>query len=72
MYQIDRDLLGYYVKKANTTYAALAEEMDIDRSTLSRHIATNTLTVAEMYVFIRALSLTKEDVFLIFFAKKVA
>ena len=34
MYQIDRDLLGYYVKKANTTYAALAEEMDIDRSTL--------------------------------------
>ena len=69
MYQIDRDLLGYYVKKANTTYA---EEMDIDRSTLSRHIATNTLTVAEMYVFITALSLTKEDVFLIFFAKKVA
>jgi len=72
MYQIDRDLLGYYVKKANTTYAALAEEMGIDRSTLSRHIATNTLTVAEMYVLISELKLTQEVVFQIFFAEKVA
>lgn len=72
MYQIDRDLLSYYVKKANTTYSALAEQMGIDRSTLNRHLATNTLTVAELYVLISALKLTSEVVFQIFFAEKVA
>lgn len=69
---IDRDLLLYKVKQANTTYDALADELGLDRTTWYRHLREGSMTVAEMHEIIRILKLSVEDVLAIFFAKKVA
>ena len=69
---IDRDLLSYHLKKANTNQNGLALELGIDRTTLIRHLAKGTLTLGELYGIIRFLHLSDEDVKKIFFAQKVA
>ena len=61
MVGINRDLLLYHVRTANTTYDALASEMGIDRSTLYRHLRAGSLTVAEMHSIIKSLHLSLED-----------
>lgn len=69
---IDKDLLSYYLKKANTNQNGLALELGIDRTTLIRHLAKGTLTLGELYATIKFLKLSDEDVKRIFFAKEVA
>ncbi len=72
MFFIDRDLLLYKVKQANTTYDAIIKELGIDRSTWYRHLREGSMTVAEMHEVIRILKLSVEDAIAIFLAKKVA
>jgi transcriptional regulator of acetoin/glycerol metabolism len=72
MFTIDRDLLLYKVKQANTTYDAICKELGIDRSTLYRHLRDESMTVAEVHKLIRILNLTTNDVIAIFLAPKVA
>ena len=69
---IDKDLLSYHLKKANTNQNGLAVELGIDRTTLIRHLSKGTLTIEELYRTIRFLNLSEEDVKSIFFAKEVA
>lgn len=66
MFGIDRDLLLYHVKKANTTYDAIAEELGLDRTTWYRHLREGSMTVAEMHEVIRILNLSLEDAIRIF------
>ena len=66
MFGIDRDLLLYYVKKANTTYDAIAEELGLDRTTWYRHLREGSMTVAEMHEVIRILHLSLDDAIKIF------
>lgn len=72
MIHIDRDLLLYKVKQANTTYDAIIEEIGIDRSTWYRHLRENSMPVAEMHEVVRILKLTFDDIIKIFFAGYVA
>lgn len=69
---IDKDLLSYHLKKANTNQNGLAMELGINRTTLIRHLSKGTLTIEELYGTIRFLKLSEEDVKNIFFAKEVA
>lgn len=72
MFTIDRDLLLYKVKQANTTYDAICKELGIDRSTWYRHLREGSMTVAELHELIRILKLSTNDVIAIFLAPKVA
>lgn len=72
MFCIDRDLLLYKVKQANTTYDALIDELGIDRSTWYRHLREGSMPVAEMHDVIRILGLSIEDACAIFLCRKVA
>lgn len=72
MMYIDRDLLLYKVKQANTTYDALISQLGINRTTFYRHLRDNSLTVEEMYKIIRFLNLSDADVVSIFLCRKVA
>lgn len=72
MFTIDRDLLLYKVKQANTTYDAISKELGIDRSTFYRHLREGSITVAELHELIRILKLSTNDVIAIFLAPKVA
>lgn len=69
---IDRDLLQLKVKRANTTYNAIAEELGMDRSTWYRQLREGSMSVATICELIRILHLTVDDVIQIFFAKIVA
>lgn len=66
MFGIDRDLLLFHVKKANTTYDAIANELGLDRTTWYRHLREGSMTVAEMHEVIRILHLSLEDAIKIF------
>lgn len=72
MYCIDRDLLLYKVKQANTTYDAIIKELGIDRSTWYRHLRESSMTIAEMHEVVRILRLSADDVVAIFLSRKVA
>ena len=69
---IDRDLLLLKVKRANTTYDAIAEELGMDRSTWYRQIREGSISVATMHELVRILHLTADDIIQIFFANLVA
>lgn len=69
---IDRDLLLLKVKRANTTYEAIAKELGMDRSTWYRQIREGSISVATMQELVRILHLTADDIIQIFFASLVA
>lgn len=69
---IDRDLLLLKVKRANTTYDAIAKELGMDRSTWYRQIREGSISVATMQELARILHLTADDIIQIFFASLVA
>ena len=69
---IDRDLLLLKVKRANTTYEAIAKELGMDRSTWYRQIREGSISVATMQELVRILHLTADDIIQIFFANLVA
>lgn len=66
MFCINRDLLLYHVKRANTTYDAIAEELGLDRTTWYRHLREGSMTVAEMHEVIRILHLSVAEAIEIF------
>ena len=69
---IDRDLLLLKVKRANTTYEAIAKELGMDRSTWYRQIREGSISVATMQELAKILHLTADDIIQIFFASLVA
>ena len=69
---IDRIALKRKVEDAGTTFDNLAEELGIDRSTLFRRLRTGTIKLVDIQKIQKLLSLTKQELFEIFFASGVA
>lgn len=69
---IDRVALKRKVEDVGTTFDNLAEELGIDRSTLFRRLRTGTIKLVDIQKIQKLLSLTKQELFEIFFASGVA
>lgn len=69
MFHVDADAFKAKVKEKGFTLEGLASDMGTDRSTIYRHLEKNKLTVNELHSIISILSLTREEVVEIFFAR---